>query len=192
MEQWLDKTCGRKGGEERLAEENRWHKTIDCLIHEVRGVSFNAVDDGPHSWDQPMRAIMGSRCPGSVTEGQEKEPVLQPPSGTELWRDEAVTIQKLLRLVKAISEKDERRNHPVQTSAKLVQDGRVVWNAHTQCWVSHRLLRVGRCCKLPRDSGKQSVMVYKNGGRKYILPGIQWSILHISLQSDLTGTTRHR
>lgn len=27
-------------------------------------------------------------------------------------------------------------------------------------------LQVGHCCKLPRDSGKQSVMVYKNGGRK--------------------------
>lgn len=31
---------------------------------------------------QPMRAIMESRCPGSVTWGQEKEPVLQPAYNT--------------------------------------------------------------------------------------------------------------
>lgn len=52
------------------------NKTIDCLIHGERGVSFSAADGGPHSWDQPTRAIMDSQCPGSVTEEQEREPVL--------------------------------------------------------------------------------------------------------------------
>lgn len=33
---------------------------------------------------------------------------------------------ELLRLVKAVSEKDERRKHPVPTSVVLTQVGRVV------------------------------------------------------------------
>lgn len=65
-------------GEQHLAEENWQHKTIDCLIHGGRGMSFNAVNGGSPLCDQSMRTIVDSRYPGSVTEGQEKEPVLQP------------------------------------------------------------------------------------------------------------------
>lgn len=41
-------------------------------------MSFNAVNGGSPLCDQSMRTIVDSRYPGSVTEGQEKEPVLQP------------------------------------------------------------------------------------------------------------------
>ena len=73
---WQSLLVGKR--EKSTRKKKTDYKTIDCLINEGRGVSFNAVDSGPHSWDQPVTTIMDSRCPGSVPEGQEKRPVLQP------------------------------------------------------------------------------------------------------------------
>lgn len=57
-------------GEQHVAGENWQHKTIDCLIHEGTEVSFNAVDGGSPSWDQPMRTIIDSKYCGSWADTQ--------------------------------------------------------------------------------------------------------------------------